>query len=108
MALHVHANLRQGKVQGLRKPCAARLLHALRNSWPPASLRANPDLNLRVQVRMRFDIEQGEYLRLAKPEAAFPLRHFPMLADSGRNEACPRLSPCMPSCTFCLPDYACL
>lgn len=39
-----------------------------------------------AQVRMRFDVEQGEYVRLAKADAAFPLRHFSMLADTTRNE----------------------
>ena len=37
-------------------------------------------------VRMRFDIEQAEYLHLAKPDAAFPPLHFAMLADDGRNQ----------------------
>ena len=37
-------------------------------------------------VRMRFDIEEAEYLHLAKTDAAFPLQHFSMLADTARNE----------------------
>ena len=37
-------------------------------------------------VRMRFDIEQAEYLHQAKPDAAFPPVHFAMLADRGRNQ----------------------
>lgn len=37
-------------------------------------------------VRMRFDVEEAEYLHLAKPDAAFPAMHFSMLADSKRNE----------------------
>ena len=36
-------------------------------------------------VRMRFDIEQAEYLHLAKPDATFPAMHFSMLADQSRN-----------------------
>ena len=36
-------------------------------------------------VRMRFDIEQAEYLHLAKPDATFPAMHFSMLADQPRN-----------------------
>jgi len=36
-------------------------------------------------VRMRFDIEQAEYLHLAKPDATFPVMHFSMLADQSRN-----------------------
>ena len=36
-------------------------------------------------VRMRFDIEEAEYLHLAKPDAAFPALHFAMLADQSRN-----------------------
>lgn len=39
-------------------------------------------------VRMRFDIEEAEYLHLAKPDAAFPALHFAMLADHARNEVC--------------------
>ncbi|KAL3131069.1 hypothetical protein ABBQ38_000384 [Trebouxia sp. C0009 RCD-2024] len=38
-------------------------------------------------VRMRFDIQEAEYLHLAKPDAAFPALHFAMLADHARNEA---------------------
>ncbi len=38
-------------------------------------------------VRMRFDVEQAEYLHLAKPDAAFPALHFSMLADRQRNQA---------------------
>ena len=37
-------------------------------------------------VRMRFDVEEAEYLHLAKTDAAFPLQHFSMLADTARNE----------------------
>ena len=37
-------------------------------------------------VRMRFDIEEAEYLHLAKTDAAFPVQHFSMLADTARNE----------------------
>ena len=37
-------------------------------------------------VRMRFDMEEAEYLHLAKTDAAFPLQHFSMLADTARNE----------------------
>lgn len=37
-------------------------------------------------VRMRFDIEEAEYLHLAKPDAAFPSLHFSMLADRMRNQ----------------------
>lgn len=37
-------------------------------------------------VRMRFDIEEAEYLHLAKPDAAFPALHFSMLADRMRNQ----------------------
>lgn len=37
-------------------------------------------------VRMRFDIEEAEYMHLAKPDAAFPALHFSMLADRMRNQ----------------------
>lgn len=37
-------------------------------------------------VRMRFDIEEAEYLHLAKPDAAFPALQFSMLADRMRNQ----------------------
>ena len=37
-------------------------------------------------VRMRFDIEEAEYLHLAKPDATFPPLHFSMLADRKRNQ----------------------
>ncbi len=36
-------------------------------------------------VRVRFDIEQAEYLHLTKPDATFPAIHFSMLADQSRN-----------------------
>ncbi len=36
-------------------------------------------------VRMRFDMEQAEYLHLAKPDATFPALHFSMLADQSHN-----------------------
>ena len=35
-------------------------------------------------VRLRFDVEQAEYLHLAKTDAAFPASHFSMLADQAR------------------------
>ena len=38
-------------------------------------------------VRLRFDLEAAEYTHLAKTDAAFPVVHFSMLADRGRNEA---------------------
>eukprot|EP00887_Chlorella_sp_A99_P001822 scaffold19.g1822.t1 len=38
-------------------------------------------------VRMRFDIEEADYLHLIKPDAAFPHRHYSMLADEGRAAA---------------------
>ncbi|KAK9815442.1 hypothetical protein WJX72_003717 [[Myrmecia] bisecta] len=38
-------------------------------------------------VRMRFDMEQAEYMHLAKPDASFPANHFSMLVDEGRNKA---------------------
>lgn len=40
-------------------------------------------------VRMRFYVEETEYLHLAKPDAAFPALHFSMLADAKRNEVHP-------------------
>ena len=57
----------------------------------PSSRLLQPPLALSLswygaQVRMRFDVEQGEYVRLAKPDAAFPMRHFSMLADAARNQ----------------------
>ena len=39
-------------------------------------------------VRMRFDIQEAEYLHLAKSDAAFPPLHFAMLADHRRNQVC--------------------
>lgn len=36
-------------------------------------------------VRMRFDVEQAEYLHLAKQDASFSATHFSMLADMRRN-----------------------
>ena len=45
-----------------------------------------PLLATQNTVRMRFDIEEAEYLHLAKTDAAFPLQHFSMLADTARNE----------------------
>ena len=38
-------------------------------------------------VRLRFDLEAAEYTHLAKTDAAFPVVHFSMLADRGRNQA---------------------
>ena len=46
-----------------------------------------PVLATHNTVRLRFDIEEAEYLHLAKPDAAFPANHFSMLADSRRNQA---------------------
>eukprot|EP00884_Botryococcus_braunii_P006992 jgi/Botrbrau1/16294/Bobra.0066s0063.1 len=40
-------------------------------------------------VRMRFDVEQAEYLHLAKADASFPTSHFSMLADTRRNKVDP-------------------
>ena len=37
-------------------------------------------------VRMRFDIEEAEYLNLSSSDATFPMQHFSMLADTARNE----------------------
>ena len=42
-------------------------------------------------VRMRFDVENTEYLYLAKPDATFPALHFSMLADHKRNKVSPHL-----------------
>ena len=39
-------------------------------------------------VRMRFDLEEAEYLNLATPDATFPVQQFSMLADTARNEVC--------------------
>ena len=36
-------------------------------------------------VRMRFDMEEAEYLNLSSPDATFPMQHFSMLADTARN-----------------------
>jgi len=38
-------------------------------------------------VRMRFDIEEADYVHLYKCDASFPQRHFSMLADHSRAEA---------------------
>ncbi len=46
-----------------------------------------PVLATHNTVRLRFDIEEAEYLHLAKPDAAFPVNHFSMLADTRRNQA---------------------
>ena len=46
-----------------------------------------PVLATHNTVRLRFDIEEAEYLHLAKPDAAFPANHFSMLADTHRNQA---------------------
>ena len=40
-------------------------------------------------VRMRFDIEEAEYLNLGSSDATFPVQHFSMLADTARNEVKP-------------------
>lgn len=37
-------------------------------------------------VRMRFDIEEAEYLNFCSSDATFPTQHFSMLADTARNE----------------------
>ena len=37
-------------------------------------------------VRLRFDLEEADYLHLVKPDAAFPAAHLSMLADTARNE----------------------
>ncbi len=46
-----------------------------------------PVLATHNTVRLRFDIEEAEYLHLAKPDAAFSPSHFSMLADTRRNQA---------------------
>lgn len=43
-----------------------------------------PILATHNTVRMRFDIEEAEYIHLYKADASFPQRHFSMLADTGR------------------------
>jgi protein arginine N-methyltransferase 7 len=45
-----------------------------------------PLLAVHNTVRLRFDIEEAEYLHLAKTDASFPMAHFAMLADTARNE----------------------
>lgn len=35
-------------------------------------------------VRMSFDIEEADYLHLAKTDAAFPLHHLSALSDAPR------------------------
>jgi hypothetical protein len=47
-----------------------------------------PILATHNTVRMRFDMEQADYLFLAKADAAFPQNQFCMLADTKRNEVC--------------------
>lgn len=37
-------------------------------------------------VRMRFDLEEAEYLNFCSADATFPAQHFSMLADKARNE----------------------
>ncbi len=37
-------------------------------------------------VRMRFDVEEAEYLNFSSSDATFPTQHFSMLADTARNE----------------------
>jgi hypothetical protein len=49
-------------------------------------------------VRMRFDLEEAEYLNLATPDATFPVQQFSMLADTARNEVSPEFSICCPPC----------
>lgn len=44
-------------------------------------------------VRLRFDMEQAEYLHLAKPDAGFPAQQFAMLADAARYEVAAVLHP---------------
>lgn len=45
-----------------------------------------PVLATHNTVRLRFDLEEAEYLHLATPDAAFPANNFSMLADSSRNQ----------------------
>lgn len=37
-------------------------------------------------VRMKWDVEAAEYLNLAASDAAFPVRHFSMVADRRRTQ----------------------
>ena len=37
-------------------------------------------------VRMRFDIEEAEYLNFCSSDATFPMQNFSMLADTARNK----------------------
>ncbi len=44
-------------------------------------------------VRLRFDVEEAEYLNLTKADTSFPPRQFAMLADARRNEVRATLQP---------------
>lgn len=44
-------------------------------------------------VRLRFDVEEAEYLNLTKADGSFPPRQFAMLADARRNEVRATLQP---------------
>ena len=37
-------------------------------------------------VHLRFDIEDADYLHLAKPDAAFPLQHFALATDVVKHQ----------------------
>lgn len=43
-------------------------------------------------VRMRFDIEEAEYIHLYKTDASFPLQHFSALSDPVRNKVRPMIT----------------
>ena len=37
-------------------------------------------------VHLRFDLEDADYLHLAKPDAAFPLQHFALATDAVKHQ----------------------
>ena len=37
-------------------------------------------------VHLRFDLEEADYLHLAKPDAAFPLQHFALATDAVKHQ----------------------
>jgi protein arginine N-methyltransferase 7 len=90
--LHLHGDvhLSSGPGAGGAAPGARALQPAVQ--YLAGELRVEPGDTLPLlathnTVRLRFDLETAEYLHLAKPDAAFPHRHFSMLADARRVAA---------------------
>jgi len=80
-----HLSLLRTMLSGAGMPSLGPALQYLAGEMLVEQGSVMPLLASHNTVRTRFDIEQAEYLHLAKPDATFPAMHFSMLADQSRN-----------------------